>query len=82
MIKIFTDFNARTNDDLCWLLKYRERDLAPQIDALQLRKGDRIILFHDDGDFEVIAMLDYRFVEVLGRDEWVAIPDWDTLVRK
>ena len=82
MLKVFTDFNACTNDDLCWLLKYRENDLAQQIDDLKLGRGDRIILFQDDDDIEVIATLDVRYVEMLGRDAWVAIPDWGTLVRK
>lgn len=82
MIKIFTDFKARTDDGLCWLLKYRQSDLAQQIDELKLGRGDRIILFQDDDDFEVAATLDVRYGEVLGRDAWVAIPDWETLVRK
>jgi hypothetical protein len=82
MLKIFTDFNASTNGDVCWLLKYRESDLAQQIDELKLGRGDRIILFQDDDDFEVVATLDIRYVDVLGQEAWVAIPDWRTLVRK
>lgn len=82
MFRIYTDFNASTTEDLCWLLKFRETDLATQIDELDLKTGDRIILFQDEDDFEVIATLDIRYVDILGRDAWVAIPDWDTLVRK
>ena len=82
MLRVFTDFNATTNDDLCWLLIFREKHLAEQIDQLKLRRGERIILFQDDDDFEVVATLDVRFVEILGRETWVAIPDWGTIVRK
>jgi hypothetical protein len=82
MLRVFTDFNATTNDDLCWLLIYRENHLAEQVDELKLRRGDRIILFQDDDDVEVVATLDVRFVEILGRETWVAIPDWGTVVRR
>lgn len=81
MLRIYTDFNASTADDLCWLLKYRRADLADQIAALGLSKGDNIILYQDEDDFEVTAMLDYRYVDALAREAWVAVPDWDTLVR-
>jgi len=82
MLRIFTDFNAMTNEDLCWLLKFREHDLAQQIDELKLRTGDRVVLVQDKDDFEVVATLDFRYVDILGRDVWVAIPNWETLVRK
>lgn len=82
MLKVWTDFNSSTNGDVRWLLKFRENDLAQQIDELELRSGDRIILFQDADDFEVVATLDVRYVDVLGQEAWVAIPDWGTLVRR
>jgi hypothetical protein len=82
MLKVFTDFNARTHDGVCWNLVYNEIDLADKVDKLNLKGGDKIILYQDDDDFEVIATLDFRWVDVLGRDTWVAVPDWDTMVRK
>jgi hypothetical protein len=82
MLKVFTDFNARTVDGVCWILVYQGSDLDERTDELHLRKGDKIILFQDKDDFEVTATLDVRYVDVLGRVALVAIPDWSTLERK
>jgi hypothetical protein len=82
MLKVFTDFNARTKDGLCWILKYNEDDLSSQVSQLNLKPGDKVILYQDEGDFEVVATLDFRWVDFLGREAWVAIPDWITIVRK
>jgi hypothetical protein len=82
MIKVFTDFNARTNDGLCWNLKYDNIDFEKTIGELKLNVGDNVQLFQDENDFEVTAVLDYRYVDILQRKAWVAIPDWSTLVRK
>jgi len=82
MLKVFTDFNARATDDVCWNLKYDEMDLEEKIAGLKLNVGDRVQLFQDENDFEVTAVLDYRYVDALKRKAWVAIPDWSTLVRK
>lgn len=82
MLKVLTDFNARTNEGLCFILKYRDRDLESQIEELRLSKGDKIILFPDEDDFEVTATLDKQYVDLLAQEAWVAIPDWSTLVRK
>jgi len=82
MLRVFTDFNARTPDGICWNLIYQGSELDKQADNLHLAKGDKIILFQDEDDFEVIATLDFGNVDVLGRETWVAIPDWSTLERK
>ncbi len=82
MVKLFTDFNARTSDDVCWNLKYEGTDLGGKIGELKLNVGDEVLLFQDENDFEVTAVLDYRYVDILKRTVWVAIPDWSTLVRK
>ena len=82
MLRVFTDFNARTPDGICWNLIYQGSELDKQADSLHLAKGDKIILFQDEDDFEVIATLDFGNVDVLGRETWVAIPDWSTLERK
>ena len=82
MIRVFTDFNAITPDDVCWNLVFRGVDLDRQIDDLGLKKGDRILLYQDEDDFDVEATLDHRYVDMLAREAWVAIPDWSTLVRK
>jgi hypothetical protein len=82
MLKVFTDFNARTSDGACWNLKYDDADLEKRADDLKLVVGDKVLLFQDENDFEVAAVLDYRHVDVLKRKAWVAIPDWSTLVRR
>jgi hypothetical protein len=82
MLRIFTDFNARTSDGACWNLKYGGADLERKICDLKLVAGEKVQLFQDENDFEVMAVLDYRYVDILKRNAWVAIPDWTTLVRK
>jgi hypothetical protein len=51
MLRVFTDFNARTSDGICWNLVYQGTDLDKQADDLHLAKGDKIILFQDENDF-------------------------------
>jgi hypothetical protein len=82
MLKVFSDFNARTPDGVCWNLRYQGIDLEEQVQALHLARGDKIVLYQDEDDLEVIASLDFRYVDVLAREAWVAVPDWSTLVRK
>lgn len=82
MYRVYADFNARTPDGLCWILMYNNLVLEKQITNLHLSKGDKILLFQDENDFEVEATLDFRYVDVLSRESWVAIPDWSTLIRK
>lgn len=82
MLKVFADFNDRTSDGACWNLRHDGNDLEKKIDELGLIKGDRVQLFQDEDDFEVVAVLDFRYVDIMQRDVWVAVPDWSTLVRK
>lgn len=79
---MWTDFNAKTQDGVCWLLKYNNVALESQASSLHMAKGDKIILYQDGDDFDVTAKLDRRYVAALEREVWVAVPDWSTLVRK
>ena len=81
MLRVWTDFNARTANELCWILVYRNADLGNQIDELGLVRGDKILLFQDD-DFQVEAALDFLYVDMQAREMWVAIPDCSTFIRK
>jgi len=81
-LKVFTDFNAQTRDGVCWNLVYGQSDLADQVVGLGLTTGAKIILYQEEDDFEVMAKLDFRYVDMLGREAWVALPDWSSLVRK
>ncbi len=47
-------------------------------DAAILRRGDRVILFQHEDDFAVEAVVDFRFVDELKRESWIATPDWST----
>jgi len=82
MLKVFTDFNASTPDGVCWNLSHRGVPLESQATDLHLVEGDKIALYQDEDDFEVIATLHFRYVDILARQTWVAIPDWSTIVRK
>jgi hypothetical protein len=74
MLRLCTDFNARTENGDCWNLIHQ--GLA--VDDSLMKNGDRVILFQDEDDFEVEATIYFRFVGELKRDSWVAVPDWST----
>ena len=82
MLRVYADFSDRDRDGACWLLNYQSVDLADQVAALEIKRGDKVTLYQDEDDFEVVATLDFRYVDVLARETWVAVPDWSTLVRK
>lgn len=82
MLKVCSDFNAITTDGVCFVLYYRDMALDRQIADLVLSKGDKITLYQDNDDFEVVAALDFRFVDALKQEAWIATPGWSTLVRK
>ena len=82
MLRVFTDFNAMTQDGICWNLQYRGEDLETQASELRLAIGDVVILYQDDDDFELSAMLDFKYVSMIARETWIAVPDWSTIVRK
>jgi hypothetical protein len=65
-------------EDQGWRLLYGDEDLAEQAEKLGIEVGDKVILYQDEDDFEVTASLDFRYVEFLGRETWVAYPDWST----
>ncbi len=81
MLRVYADFNSRTSDGACFILLYNGRDLEAQVATLNFSRGDKVILYQDDADFEIEAILDVRHVDALNRDCWVAIPDYSTLVR-
>ena len=82
MLKIFTDFNSRTAEGVCWNLMYNNFPVETQAEKLKLTIGDVIILYQDESDFAVNARLDFQYVDTLARKTWIAIPDWSTILRK
>jgi hypothetical protein len=65
-----------------WILIHNGVDLDTQLEELHLSFGDRLCLYQDEDDFDVVAMLDYRHVDALARKALVAVPDWTTIVRR
>jgi hypothetical protein len=82
MLRVYADFNDRTQGGSCWNLRYGNTMLDEQIETLQLAKGDKVVLYQDDADFDVVATLAFEYVDVLGREAWTAAPDWSTMIRK
>lgn len=72
MITLFTDFNAMFPEDVCWLLSYGGKRLEESDIKHELRKGMRVLLDPEE-NFTVIGVLDYVFVDHLGRKSWVLI---------
>jgi hypothetical protein len=81
MLRVYGDFNDKTPDGGCWILQHAGEDIEAQPKELGLNVGDHILLYQDPDDFEVEASLDFRFVEVLGRQAWIAFPDWGSINR-
>jgi hypothetical protein len=77
MLRFFTDFQAVTSDGACWILRYDHNDIKDIADELNIHPGDEVILDAHE-DFEVLAVLEFKYVEYLNHDSWVAIPDWST----
>ena len=82
MIRIYADFNDKTADGGYWILQFDDMPVEEKITEMGLSSGDHVLLYQDDDDFEVDAILDYRFLDVIGREGWAAYPDWATLIRK
>lgn len=82
MIKVYADFNDRTSDGGYWILQHEGTDIEAKAPGLGLSPGDRVLLYQDEDDFEVTATLDRKFVDLIGREAWVAFPDWSTIDRK
>ncbi len=79
-LRLWTDFNAISTENQCWILKNPSLDVQ-DLDPDSLREGVRVILFQDEGDFEVEATIHFGFVSApLHGTAWHAVPDWDTLV--
>jgi hypothetical protein len=81
MIRIFTDFQAIDSTGALFILRIDQEDIERQAQVLGIKVGDKVILDAHE-DFELIGTLDFKFVDVLGRETWVAHPDWSTRTDK
>jgi hypothetical protein len=82
VIRIYADFNGQTADGGYWILQSDDTPIEEKITEIGLSSGDHVLPYQDDDDFEVEATLYYRFVDAIGREGWVACPNWNTLSRK
>jgi hypothetical protein len=83
MLRLITDFNAELPNGRVWTLSIEHEVDGHLVDfnvlarSLNVAIGDRVIL--DPGeDFEVIATLEFRYIDELKRESWLALPDWST----
>jgi hypothetical protein len=79
MLKVYADFNSGTTDGVLTILFYDDKPLEHQMASLNLREGDKVVLYQDEGDFQVVGTLEFRDFPVGGRS-LVARPDWSTIV--
>ena len=77
MVRVFTDFQAIDSYGSFYILKVDHEDLERQAKTLGIKVGDKVVLDAYE-DFELIGILDFRFVDILGKEAWVAHPDWST----
>ena len=75
MRRLWADFNSRTPDGFLTVLQEGERDLAECAVDLGIKDGDKVVLYQDDGDFEIVGTVEYRYHEALGCAAWLARPD-------
>jgi hypothetical protein len=81
MIRIFTDFQAIDSTGALFILRVDQEELEHQIVKLGVKVGDKVLLDAHE-DFELTGTLDFKFVDALGREAWVAYPDWSTRTDK
>lgn len=85
MIRIFTDFQAVDSRGSFPVLMIEHEDGYEELEhhakILGIKVGDKVILDAHE-DFELTGVLNFRFVDLLGRESWVADPDWSTRMDK
>lgn len=78
MLRLWTDFNAISTKNQCFILKHPD---GHDPDPGSFRDGVRVVLFQDEGDFEVEATMHFGFVSApLHGTARHAVPDRDTRV--
>ena len=78
MIRVYCDFNDATEDGRYWILFHEDAPLADRVEALDLKDGDRVLLFSPN-DLEVEATLRFGCTDPYFLGETIcAQPDWST----
>lgn len=82
MLWVYCDFNDATPDEEYFILFHNRQPLDDCAQGLGLAIGDKVILYQDDDDFEVLGTLNFKYIALALRECWVAVPDWSTVIRK
>ena len=84
-VRVYADFNdgCATDERVFWNLWLNDERLRTKSNLTKfgIRVGDKVILYQDPDDFEVIATLEWRYIDVLQKDVVVAVVDFSTLRR-
>jgi hypothetical protein len=79
--RVRCDFNSGDKAGAYWLLFYNDRPLGEQVAELGLAEGSEVVLYQDEDDFEVPAILKFgRTWGGEGKESWLAFPDWSRRV--
>jgi hypothetical protein len=72
MIRVETSFQDTPGDGYYSVLLYKGKPLAEQLDELDLRDGDRVMLWEEDCDleFEAILCVDYQHPMTFEKSLW------------
>lgn len=83
MIRVYCEFQEPVGGDLYWVLYIDGRPVEDVAKQLDLRDGDRVVLYgEDDFDCEVEATLHFGCTDPLFIGEKIcARPDWSTQKR-
>lgn len=84
MMRVQADMNAITSDGKVYVLMVNGRRVEDDPNFQLFRPGQKVILYQDEGDFEVDAEVGFGMIERFSTPVWYAIPDdatlrdWDT----
>lgn len=77
MLRIYTDYQTIDSSGAFFVLVINGDDVENQVQTLGIKVGDKVILDAYQ-DFEIQGTLDFKYVDMLERQAWVAYPDWST----
>ena len=72
MLRVQTSFQDTPGEGFYFVLYYRNKPLAEQLNELGLDNGDSVMLYEDDCDYEAEAVLlfDYKHPMMFGKALW------------
>ena len=79
VVRIYADFNDETADGGYWILQTDNAPIEETITEIGLSRGDHVLLYQDEDDFEVEATLQYKYVDAIGLEEAGINDDRDML---